>query len=115
LRPLCLGRKPKARVATQTVQNKFGNKFSANTINITKVDWDEIELTFNKLVVENNDTLLMENFPNHENQINSSKRNTNFVLDVIKPNFHGMKKYEILKKIRVNPKANNNQFSIDSL
>jgi hypothetical protein len=31
-------------------------------------------------------------FSNHENQIKSSKRNTNFVLDVIKPNFHGMKK-----------------------
>ncbi len=53
------------------VQNEFLNTFNANTTNITKVDWDEIQLTIHKLVVENNDILWMEIFPNHENQINS--------------------------------------------
>jgi hypothetical protein len=56
----------------------------------------------------------MEIFPNHENHINFSKRNTNFVLNVIKQNFHGVGKIcdifkiscEFLKK---------NQFSIDSI
>jgi hypothetical protein len=52
------------------------------------------------LVVETNDTLWMEIFPNHENQIKSSKRNTNFVLDVIKPNFHGMKKMAYLENFK---------------
>ncbi len=87
-------------LSIQTIQNKFVNTFSANTTNITIVDWDEIELTINKLVVETNDTLWMEIFPNHENQIKSSKRNTNFVLDVIKPNFHGMKKMAYLENFK---------------
>jgi hypothetical protein len=65
------------------VQNQFVNTFGASIINITKVEWDEIELTMNKLNVEYNDTLWMEIFPNHENQINSSYRNIDFVLDVI--------------------------------
>jgi hypothetical protein len=37
----------------------------------------------------------MENSPNHENYINSSKKkkkNNFFVVDVIKPNFHGVEK-----------------------
>ncbi len=71
-------------LSIQKVQNKFVNTFGANIVNITKVEWDEIELTTNKLIVEYNDTLWMEIFPNHENQINSSHRNTHFVLDVIK-------------------------------
>jgi hypothetical protein len=33
---------------------KFVKIFNTSTTNITKVDWDEIELTTNKLVVENN-------------------------------------------------------------
>jgi hypothetical protein len=54
-------------LSIQSIQNKFINTFGANITNITKVDWDEIELIINKLVVENNDTLWMEIFPNHEN------------------------------------------------
>ncbi len=52
-------------------------------------------------------------FPNHENHINFSKRNTYFILNVIKPNLHGVEKMTYLE-FHVNPKANNNQFSIDS-
>jgi hypothetical protein len=65
------------------------------------------------LVVENNDTLWTENFPNHENYINSSKRNKFFVVDVIKPNIHGVEKYVISLEFHLNPKTNNNnQFFI---
>jgi hypothetical protein len=102
-------------LSIQMFQNKFINTFGANIVNITKVDWDEIEFTINKLIVEYNDTLWMENFPNHENQINSSNRNIDFVLDVIKPSLHGMTKYDIFLEFHVNQKANNNQFSIGSL
>jgi hypothetical protein len=80
--------------------------------NITKVDWDVIELTINRLIVENKDTLGMEFFPNHEDHINSFKRNTNFVLDVIKINFHGVENCDTSLEFHLNPKANNNQSSI---
>jgi hypothetical protein len=49
-------------LSIQIVQSKFVNTFSVNTTNITIIDWDEIEWTINKLVVENNDTLWMEIF-----------------------------------------------------
>ncbi len=97
------------------IQNNFINTFGVNTKNITKVDWDVIELTINRLVVENKDTLWMDFFPNHEDHINSFKRNTNSVLDVIKPNLHGVENCDISLEFHVNPKANNNQFSNDSL
>jgi hypothetical protein len=44
-------------VSIQIVRNKFVNTFGINTTNTINVDWDEIEFTTNKLVVENNDTL----------------------------------------------------------
>jgi hypothetical protein len=52
------------------IQNKFINTFGVHITNITKADWDEIELIINKLVAKNNDTLWMEIFPNRENHIN---------------------------------------------
>ncbi len=99
-------------LSIQSVQNKFMNTFGVKTTNITKVDWDVIELIINRLVVENKDTLWMENFPNYEDHINSFKRNTNFVLDVIKPNLHGVENCDIYLEFHVNLKANNNQFSV---
>ncbi len=54
----------------------------------------------------------MEIFPNHEDHINCFKRNKDFVLDVIKPNIHGVENCDICLEFHVNPKTNNNQFSI---
>jgi hypothetical protein len=102
-------------LSIQMVQNKFINTFGANIVNITKVDWNEIELRINKLIVEYNDTLWMEFFPNHENQINSSNKNIDFVWDVVKPSLHELKKYYIFLEFHVIQKTKNNQFSIDSL
>ncbi len=91
------------------------NTFNIIITNIANLDWDEIKLKINKLAVENNDTLWMEIFPNHENHINFSKRNTYFVLNVIKPNFHGMGKIWHIFKSHMNQKTKNKQFSIDSI
>jgi hypothetical protein len=55
----------------------------------------------------------MENLPNHENYINSSIFKIFFVVNVIKPNFHGVEKYVIFLEFHLNPKTNNNnQFLI---
>ncbi len=55
------------------------NTFSINITSITNVDWDEIKLKINKLVIKNNDTLWMEIFPNHENHINFSNKETHIL------------------------------------
>jgi hypothetical protein len=40
----------------------FMNIFHTSTTNITNVDWDQIQDTFNKLALENNNKLWMEIF-----------------------------------------------------
>jgi hypothetical protein len=102
-------------MSIQKVKNKFMSTFNTSITNIKNVDWDQIQDTSNKLVLENNNKLWMKIFLNQDDN-NYLKTNTKFVSNIIKPNVHGVEKYDILKKFHVNPKTNNsNQFLVDSL
>jgi hypothetical protein len=70
----------------QTIQIKFIYAFGANTTNITKVDWDEIKLTLTNW--------LLKTMTHYGCKFFKKKY---FVLNVIKPNLHGMEKYDMFR------------------
>jgi len=101
-------------MSIQKVQKKFVSTFNTFTTNTTNVDWDQIQYTSNKLDLENNNKLWMEIFLDQDDN-NYLETNTKFVSNIIKPNLHGVEKYDIFLKFHVNPKTNNsNQFLVDS-
>jgi hypothetical protein len=63
------------------------NIFNTSITNAIYVDWDEIQITSNKLAFENNNNLWMEIFPDQDDN-DCLETNTKFVSNIIKPSLY---------------------------
>lgn len=101
-------------MSIQFFWNKFVKIFNTSITNITKVDWDEIELTTNKLVVENNH-IMHGHFSKSWRPYQFFRRKHRFHIKCHQTISSWCGKNGISLDFHMNPKTNYNQFSIHSL